>query len=55
MKPKPNNFLFYKPDHDLEKAKLENFLRNFLDNHLQDNMLHGKKKYMIELVKNKYF
>jgi hypothetical protein len=49
MKPKATNFPFYKPHHDEEKIKLENFVKNFTDNELEDT-IHGKKKYMVELV-----
>ncbi len=49
MKPKASNFPFYKPHHEEEKIKLENFLKEFTDNEL-DDPVYGKKKYMIELV-----
>lgn len=49
MKPKASNFPFYKPHHDEEKLKIENFIKNFSDNDLEDR-IHGQKKYMIELV-----
>ncbi len=49
MKPKATNFPFYKPQHDEEKLKIQNFIRDFFDNDLEDK-IHGKKKYMIELV-----
>jgi len=50
MKPKATNFPFYKPHHEEEKIKLENFIKEFTDNELNDPV-YGKKKYMIELVK----
>ncbi len=52
MKPKATNFPYYKPHHEEEKAKLETFIKSFSDSDLDDR-IHGKKKYMIELVNKK--
>lgn len=54
MKPKATNFPYYKPHHEEEKAKIETFIKNFSDSELDDR-IHGKKKYMIELVSKKKF
>jgi hypothetical protein len=45
-----SNFLFYKPEFDLERAKFENFLRTFTDKGISFDNEHENKKYMIELV-----
>lgn len=44
-------YLTYKPDYELDRAKIENFIRNYVDKSLDLDPLHGQKKYMIQLVK----
>jgi DNA replication licensing factor MCM7 len=42
----------YKPDFELEKAKLSDFIQTFVDRNIKtEDELHGRKKYMIELQK----
>ena len=55
MNNQKDNFLFYKPEFDLERAKLENFLRTFEEKGISSNeyLEHENKKYMIELVNKK--
>lgn len=47
---KPNEFKFYKPDFELDRSKLETFLRNFIDKNMAPDELHDRKKYMVALV-----
>lgn len=47
---KQQNFLTFKPDYDLEKSKIENFLRTFVDKNIRGDPLHDQRKYMIQLV-----
>ena len=47
---KPQNYLYHKPDHELERSKVENFLRTFVDKNIQPDEIHDQRKYMIELV-----
>ena len=53
MKPKANDYKVYKPEHDLERLKIQSFLTDFYDNYIEEDEKYGKKKYMIELVKIK--
>lgn len=46
---KPQNYLFHKPDHELERSKIENFLRTFIDKSIKPHEIHDQRKYMIEL------
>lgn len=41
---------FFKPNYEVEKLELEQFLREFSDPNIKDK-LHGKKKYMSVLVR----
>lgn len=50
MKPKAANFQIYKPEHEMERLKIEKFIKEFIDNCVDEHISHGKKKYMIELV-----
>lgn len=47
---KPQNYLYWKPDFELERSKIENFLRTFVDKNIKPDMIHDQRKYMIELV-----
>jgi hypothetical protein len=47
---KPNNFHYYKPDYELERSKLQNFLKTFVDRNIERDRVHDQRKYMIELV-----
>ena len=47
---KQQNFLTFKPDYDLERSKIENFLRTFVDKNIKADRLHDQRKYMIQLV-----
>ncbi len=47
---KPQSYNLYKPDFDLERSKLENFLKTFIDKNIKADQLHEQRKYMIELV-----
>lgn len=44
------NYLYYKPEFDLERAKFENFLRTFEDKTMEPSNIHGNRKYMVALV-----
>lgn len=46
----PQNFMVYKPDFELERSKIENFLRTFVDKTIKKDPIHDNRKYMIELV-----
>ena len=48
---RPQNYLYFKPDFDLERSKIENFLKSFVDNHIKADDIHDQRKYMIQLVK----
>jgi hypothetical protein len=47
---KPNNFQTFKPDYELERSKLQNFLKTFVDRNIERDRVHDQRKYMIELV-----
>jgi hypothetical protein len=47
---KQQNFLTFKPDYELERSKIENFLRTFVDKSIIPDRLHDQRKYMIQLV-----
>jgi hypothetical protein len=47
---KPQNFMVFKPDYELERSKIENFLRTFVDKNIKKDPIHDNRKYMIELV-----
>jgi hypothetical protein len=51
---KLQNYLVYKPDFELERSKIENFLRTFVDKNIKPDRIHDQRKYMIELVRYKY-
>ncbi len=53
MKPNTNDYKVYKPEHDLERLKIQSFLTDFYDNYIEEDEKYGKKKYMIELVNSK--
>jgi hypothetical protein len=40
----------FKPDYELERSKIENFLKTFVDNHVKPDEIHDQRKYMIQLV-----
>lgn len=44
---------FFKPNYEVEKLELEQFLREFSDSTLKDK-LHGRRKYMATLVRYFY-
>ncbi len=45
------NYMFYKPDYELERSKLQNFLKTFVDRTISKDRVHDQRKYMIELVR----
>ncbi len=47
---RPQNYMYYKPDFELEKSKIENFLHTFVDKHIKADEIHDQRKYMIQLV-----
>jgi hypothetical protein len=47
---RPYNHLNFKPDYELEASKIENFLKTFVDSHLQKDDIHDQRKYMIQMV-----
>ena len=47
---KQPNYMNYKPDFELDRSKIENFLRTFVDKNLKFHDLHDQRKYMIILV-----
>jgi hypothetical protein len=40
----------YIPNYDEEKSKCTNFLTTFEDASIEQDSIHGKQKYMIEMV-----
>lgn len=48
---KNQTYLVYKPDFELDRSKIENFLKTFTDKNIRSDQLHEQKKYMIELVR----
>lgn len=44
------NFLFYKAEFELDRSKIENFLRNFTSVDVEEDSIHGNRKYMIQMV-----
>lgn len=48
---KPNSYLYFKPDYELEKSKIQNFLKTYVDRTIEKDRVHDQRKYMIELVK----
>ena len=53
MLSKPN-YNFFKPDYEMERAKLLNFLKTFVDRSIERDRIHDQRKYMIELVSVKF-
>jgi hypothetical protein len=49
MNSKPNH-LFFKPDYELDRTKLQNFLKTFTDRSIEHDRIYDQRKYMIELV-----
>ena len=46
------DYNIYKPEFDLQKSKLTEFITSFTDKSIKfEDNLHGKKKYMVELQK----
>jgi hypothetical protein len=52
--PLVNNNL-YKPNYDVEKVDLEEFITSFTDRNIKKHQVHNFNKYMIELVSELYF
>jgi hypothetical protein len=50
---KPQNYMTWKPDFELERSKIENFLLSFVDRHVESHHIHDQRKYMIALVRFK--
>lgn len=48
---KQQNYLYWKPDFELERSKIENFLRTFIDKSIEPDRIHDQRKYMIGLVR----
>ena len=49
---KQENYLSYRPDFELEKQKIKDFLLTYVDKALkEEDRIHGKNKYMIDLQK----
>lgn len=47
---KQSNFVTFKPDYELDRAKIENMLKTFVDKNIPHHPIHGQYKYMIALV-----
>ena len=47
---KQQEFRVFKPDYELERSKIENFLRTFVDRQIRSHPIHEQRKYMIQLV-----
>ena len=51
---KPQNYIYWKPDFEIQRSKIENFLLTFVDKNIAADRRYDHKKYMIELVNKKY-
>ena len=47
---KQQEFRVFKPDYEIERSKIENFLITFVDKNIRQDPLHDQRKYMIQLV-----
>lgn len=47
---KSQNYQYWKPDFELERSKIENFLNTFTDKSIKPDRKFDQRKYMIELV-----
>lgn len=45
------NYKIFKPDYELHGTILKDFLLNFKDPNIQNDLIHGKNKYMVQLQK----
>ena len=48
---KGETYSVFKPDYDVEKRKIESFLKEFKSNDEENDKKYGKKKYMIQMQK----
>jgi hypothetical protein len=47
---KPSNYVSFKPDFELDRSKIENFIKTFVDKNIPVDQIFDQRKYMIELV-----
>ena len=45
-----NKYTSYKPDFEIEKLKIQEFFEHHIERSMKEDDIHGKKKYMKELV-----
>ena len=45
-----SNYRFFKPNYELERTKIQNFVKTFIDKSIERDRIHDQRKYMIELV-----
>ena len=46
-----DNYKVFKPEYDLHSSNLKDFLLNFKDKSIDNDIIHGKNKYMSQLQK----
>ncbi len=48
---KAQDYKYWKPDFELERSKIENFLTTFVDKTIPSDRVHHQRKYMIQMVR----